>query len=282
MESSNNSLDFISVIDRIVSSNRIFHAYIIQVDNYEEDFLLVKTFVKAILCKEKKSCSNFSSCSLCNICSLVDSNNYPDLCIIEPDGKEIKKGQLLGLQKDFQNKSLLENKRIYILKEADKLNEAAANTILKFLEEPADDIVAILVTDNRYKMLETILSRCQTLTIHFQNSNISYDDCIIDLVNFMCSGDSLFINYNDIIENILPDKVVALERLKIVEEIFVQYLCDRCNSDLAKYIKKLSNDQIVSYTLVIEEFLKKLQYNVNYKLWLDSFFARLLGGGDNV
>ena len=34
----------------------------------------------------------------------------------------------------------------------------------------------------------------------------------------------------------------------------------------------------LKYTLIIEEYLKKLQYNVNYKLWLDSFFASLLGG----
>lgn len=277
-ESSNSSCDFISVIDRIISSNRLLHAYIIQIKDYDEDFFFVKTFVKAILCKEKKSSREVSSCNFCNICKFVDSDSYPDLYIIEPDGKEIKKSQLMDLQKEFQNKSLLENKRIYILKEADKLNEAAANTILKFLEEPAEDIVAILVTTNRYKMLETILSRCQVLSIDSKDKQIAYDDCIMDLVNFMCSGDTLFINYNDIVDNILPDKTIAIERLKIVEDIFVQYLTNRCDSDLAKYMKHLPDEQIVKYTLIIEEYLKKIQYNVNYKLWLDSFFARLLGG----
>ena len=281
MESSY-GLNFISNVDRIVSSNRISHAYIIQVKNYEEDFLLVKTFVKAILCKEKKKISSFSSCNLCNICNLIDSDNYPDLCIIEPDGKEIKKVQLLGLQKEFNNKSLLENKRIYILKEADKLNESAANTILKFLEEPSEDIVAILVTTNRYKMLETILSRCQVLSVDSKDKEIICDDNIIDLVNFICDGDALFINYNEIVESILPDKIMAIERFKIIEEIFVQYLYDKNNSNLSKYLAKLSNDKIVKYILIIEEYLKKLQYNVNYKLWLDSLFASLLGGENNV
>lgn len=281
MESSYD-LNFISNVDRIVSSNRISHAYIIQVKNYEEDFLLVKTFVKAILCKEKKKISDFSSCNLCNICNLIDSDNYPDLCIIEPDGKEIKKVQLLGLQKEFNNKSLLENKRIYILKEADKLNESAANTILKFLEEPSEDIVAILVTTNRYKMLETILSRCQVLSVDSKDKEIIYNDQIIDLVHFICDGDALFINYNEIVESILPDKIMAIERFKIIEEIFVQYLYDKNNSNLSKYLAKLSNDKIVKYILIIEEYLKKLQYNVNYKLWLDSLFASLLGGENNV
>lgn len=277
MKSSYN-LNFLSIVDKIVSSNRISHAYIIQLKNYDDDFVLVKSFVKAILCKEKRKVSEFSDCKLCNICNLIDNDNYPDLCVIEPEGKEIKKSQLVGLQKEFNNKSLLDNKRIYILKEADKLNESAANTILKFLEEPSDDIVAILVTTNRYKMLETILSRCQVLSIDSKEKEIIYNDEIIDLVHFICDGDALFINYSEIIEKILPDKMVALERLKVVEEIFVQYLIDKDNSSLSKYLNKLSDEKIVKYSLIIEEYLKKLQYNVNYKLWLDSFFASLLGG----
>ena len=277
MKSSYN-LNFLSIVDKIVSSNRISHAYIIQLKNYDDDFVLVKSFVKAILCKEKGKVSEFSDCKLCNICNLIDNDNYPDLCVIEPEGKEIKKSQLVGLQKEFNNKSLLDNKRIYILKEADKLNESAANTILKFLEEPSDDIVAILVTTNRYKMLETILSRCQVLSIDSKGKEIIYNDEIIDLVHFICDGDALFINYSEIIEKILPDKIVALERLKVVEQIFVQYLIDKENSSLSKYLNKLSDEKIVKYSLIIEEYLKKLQYNVNYKLWLDSFFASLLGG----
>lgn len=277
MKSSYN-LNFLSIVDKIVSSNRISHAYIIQLKNYGDDFVLVKSFVKAILCKEKRKVSELFDCKLCNICNLIDNDNYSDLCVIEPEGKEIKKSQLVGLQKEFNNKSLLDNKRIYILKEADKLNESAANTILKFLEEPSDDIVAILVTTNRYKMLETILSRCQVLSIDSKGKEIIYNDEIIDLVHFICDGDALFINYSEIIEKILSDKMVALERLKVVEQIFVQYLIDKENSSLSKYLNKLSDEKIVKYSLIIEEYLKKLQYNVNYKLWLDSFFASLLGG----
>ena len=277
MKSSYN-LNFLSIVDKIVSSNRISHAYIIQLKNYDDDFVLVKSFVKAILCKEKRKVSELFDCKLCNICNLIDNDNYSDLCVIEPEGKEIKKSQLVGLQKEFNNKSLLDNKRIYILKEADKLNESAANTILKFLEEPSDDIVAILVTTNRYKMLETILSRCQVLSIDSKGKEIIYNDEIIDLVHFICDGDALFINYSEIIEKILSDKMVALERLKVVEQIFVQYLIDKENSSLSKYLNKLSDEKIVKYSLIIEEYLKKLQYNVNYKLWLDSFFASLLGG----
>ena len=281
MNSSYN-FNFFSMIDKIIDSNRISHAYIIQLKNYDVDFIFVKQFVKAILCKEKRKVFELSNCKLCNICNLIDSNNYPDLYVIEPDGKEIKKSQLLGLQKEFNNKSLLDNKRIYIIKEADKLNESAANTILKFLEEPSDNIVAILVTTNRYKMLETIISRCQILSIDSMSNEINYNDEIVDLIHFICDGDALFINYSEILERILPDKIVALKTLKTVQELFVQYLTNSDNSSLKKYLNKLSVEKVVKYSLIIEEYLKKLEYNVNYKLWLDSFFASLLGGDINV
>ena len=43
--------------------------------------------------------------------------------------------QLLELQKEYSNTSLLNNKRIYIIKNAEKMNQASGNTILKFLVE---------------------------------------------------------------------------------------------------------------------------------------------------
>ena len=52
---------------------------------------------------------------------------------------------------------MLDNKRIYVIKEADKMNLFASNTLLKFLEEPVDDVIAILLTTNRYKIINTVL-----------------------------------------------------------------------------------------------------------------------------
>ena len=52
---------------------------------------------------------------------------------------------------------------LFIIYNAEKLNTSSANTILKFLEEPEENIIAVLTTDNRYQVLDTILSRCQNL-----------------------------------------------------------------------------------------------------------------------
>ena len=171
---------FYNIIDRLIEKNRVSHAYLCEVDNYDDDFQCILDFIKLILCQKDNKSSKCLNCSKCNICHLVDTNNYVDLKIIEPDGTIIKKKQMIELQDEFNNKSLLDNKRIYVIKEADKLNASSANTILKFLEEPEDDIIAILIANNRYSVIETILSRCQVLSLK-KDVSTEYEDEVFDL-----------------------------------------------------------------------------------------------------
>lgn len=275
---------YYSLINNIVNFDKLSHAYMIEVDNNNDDFNCVLDFVKLILCKKSSKKVNDGSCAECNICSQVDNNTYVDLKIVEPDGNVIKKKQLIALQEEFQNKSLLDNRRIYIIKEADKLNDSSANTILKFLEEPEDNIIAILVTTNRYKVIDTILSRCQVLSIKDDCVRIELSDNIVDFISFLVRKDDLFINYNTIYNDIMPDKVIARELLGEVEVVLVDYLNFiaendfKCNEQIVKLLSKVETEKIVNYIAIIEEEIQKLDFNVNYKLWLDCLFAKLIGG----
>lgn len=267
---------YYDMINSIVSLNKISHAYMIEIDDYDKDFNCILDFVKLILSSNDNNN---------DIESLVDSGNYPDLKIIEPDGNIIKKQQVIKLQEDFRNKSFLNNKMIYIIKEAEKLNDSSANTILKFLEEPEDDIVAILVTSNRYKVIETILSRCQVLSLQDNSLSFEISDNIIDLIKFIVKKDDLFINYQYIMDNILVDKIVAKSILNEVEITFINYLnyvsdsnSFNCNETIIKILSKVDVDKITNYIAIIEEEVQKLEFNVNYKLWLDCLFAKLIGG----
>ena len=157
---------FFDYVDHIIENNKVSHAYIIEIDNYDQDMIDIYDFVKMILFNKKHD-----ELEQVNegIIQFIDNNMYPDIKLIEPDGNNIRKRQLIELQKEYSNTSLLNNKRIYIIKNAEKMNQASGNTILKFLEEPEDNIVALLLTDNRYSILETILSRCQTLSLKETN-----------------------------------------------------------------------------------------------------------------
>ena len=192
--SKNNFFDY---IEKLFENNVLSHAYLIEVNNYEEDYKKVLTFIKMILCSKKNKSIKDLNCNECNICELIDNDNYPDLYVIEPDGNNIKKEQILKLENEFSNYSLLDNKRIYIIKEAEKMNIASSNTILKFLEEPNDDIVAILLTNSRYKIIDTIISRCQILSLKNDYDIENYEGFEIVLENLI-EPDNLFINYNSI------------------------------------------------------------------------------------
>lgn len=267
---------YYNLINKIVNFNKVSHAYMIEINDYDNDFNCIIDFVKLILSKNSDDNS---------ISKLIDSGSYPDLKIIEPEGNMIKKKQLMQLQEDFRNKSFLDNKMVYIIKQVDKLNESSGNTILKFLEEPEEDIIAILVTTNRYKVIDTVLSRCQILSLQGSDDSYSISENIVELIKFMIQRDSLFVNYQYIFDNILSDKVVAKDVLSIVEKIFVNYLNYisgvegfSCNDDVIRILSQVNVDLITKFIAVIEEEVSKLEFNVNYKLWLDCFFARLIGG----
>ena len=296
---------FIDYIDKIIDNGRISHAYLFEVDNYEEDLNFIYSFIKMILCKCKYNDLNNSHNK---IISLIDSNNYPDLYVMKLlflDGATgsnlIKRGMpasvcpekwilenkeiFIGLQKEYSNKSLLDNKRIYIIEECEKMNQSSANTILKFLEEPEDDVVAILIADNRYHVIDTIISRCQIISLK-ENFNVSdYSDDFIDFFESVLKPNEFYIKYNNFIKNVIPEKSITIDYLNKINNIIISYLnykngvCDIFSDDLKFLLDKYDDDYLINIISIIEDEIQKLNFNVNYKLWLDAFFAKLIIGG---
>ena len=136
-----------------INTNKLVQAYLFVSE--DKSFLMqyCLDFAKSIITDNEK------------IFSMIDNNMYPELKIIEPVNNIIKKEELNNLQHEFFVKPTLGKKLVYIINGADKLNSSSANTILKFLEEPNDDVVAILLTDNLSKVLPTIKSRCQVISL---------------------------------------------------------------------------------------------------------------------
>ena len=147
---------------------KLSHAYLFNLNNnvYAEDMIM--SFVKSIMCKYHTDKEEYNNCY---VCKRIDDGNFPDLKRIYPDGMWIKKEQLDELQQTFSTKPIESLRRGYIQYEVDKLNKSAANSLLKFLEEPLDGIIAILVTNNINQMLNTIISRCRILTFNKNNVN---------------------------------------------------------------------------------------------------------------
>ncbi|KMT40428.1 DNA polymerase III subunit delta' [Melissococcus plutonius] len=112
---------------------------------------------------------NSEPCDRCNNCLRVQKEEHPDVLKIIPDGQTIKKDQVLRLKSEFTKSGMETTQKVFLIEQADKMNVSAANSLLKFLEEPNNESMVILETTQLIKMLPTIQSRCQIL--HFQPLN---------------------------------------------------------------------------------------------------------------
>ena len=96
----------------------------------------------------------------------IHNDTYADLIVIDGSEQTIKKSEIEKMQERFSLSSIEENaKIIYIINLIEHATLEAVNSLLKFLEEPSDDIYAIITTSNINNVLPTIVSRCLNLRL---------------------------------------------------------------------------------------------------------------------
>jgi DNA polymerase-3 subunit delta' len=120
------------------------------------------TLAKAANC-QKPPPSRDDSCDACPVCQRIQSNSYSDVVTIQPDGAYIKIAQTRALTNDAQVRPREGKQRFFLIDEADRLREEAANSLLKTLEEPPPTSTIILLTSRPDALLPTIRSRAQRL-----------------------------------------------------------------------------------------------------------------------
>ena len=148
-------------------SNRISHAYLISGSNEASLRQMAIYLAKSVVCEKLEPLA----CEECINCLRIEEKKYPDYVFIDGSSESIKKQQIEDLQEAFSKVTLEVNgKKIYIIHLIEKATLGAVNSLLKFLEEPIDDVVAIITTQNISKVLATIISRCQLIRLKDYNS----------------------------------------------------------------------------------------------------------------
>ena len=205
-------------LQTIVEKNRLAHAYIFEGEKGTGKRDVVSFFMKLLLCG---NLSKNVPCETCRNCRRVDSGNHPNIKQVEPDGQFIKIDQVRDLIAEMKMTGVEEGKKIYVLHHADKLNVASANMLLKFLEEPDGQVVAILLTEQIQSILPTIRSRCQ----HIKFAKAPREALIESLVSQGVTGSmaatlSMVTNDIDTAFELAADEQFLLARktvLKLVE-----------------------------------------------------------------
>ena len=246
---------FIKETDNFLINDKLSHAYLVELSNYDSYYQLLLSFINNIFIKY----NHFFSVD--KLLCLLKNNDYPDFIVVEADGTVIKKQQIKLLQEEFKTKSVYENKKIYLIKEAEKMNQYSLNTILKFLEEPEENIIAFLVTKNVNLLKDTIISRCQLLEI---KSDILISDDYNEVLDIILSGEESFIKFNDLLEKYFFDR----ENSKLVITNLIRLLENNSQLNICK------TSEII---LILEEELTNLDYNINMKLFLDKMLSKIIG-----
>lgn len=138
-------------------NGKLSHAYIFSGPSGSGRSRMAVALAQAVFC----TVGTDDACGSCVECRRVEHGNHPNLILIEPEGASVKIEQIRDLQKQLGYRSSGEQKKIYVIRQADRMTVQAANSLLKFLEEPSADIMAVLITENGQALLPTIQSRAQ-------------------------------------------------------------------------------------------------------------------------
>ena len=270
---------FSEVLDKYIKEDKINHAYLIET-NSDNRIDLAYLLINKIFKLEEKELT---------IDDLIINN---DLYILKTDLQVIKKEEIINIKTLFKTKSIFFGKRVYIIEEAEKLNSSSANTLLKFLEEPDEDIIAILLTDNKYHIIDTILSRCQEIR-YYDNSiynriELKYCSNIIDFLlninenkiksiafisKFITKDMFERVNFKEVLDEML---YIYYDILQFKSGLNVVYSNDYL--DKIELLSKDSYDELNKKILCINKAIEKNNINGNTRLIMDNIIIDMFGG----
>lgn len=145
------------VLSNAITSNRIAHAYLFTGPRGVGKTSMARILAKNLNCVEGPT---LTPCNKCNNCLEITSGTSSD--VIEIDGaSNTGVDDIRELQRELLYAPSKSKYKIYIIDEVHMLSKNAFNALLKTLEEPPDNVIFIFATTEPYKVLPTIISRCQ-------------------------------------------------------------------------------------------------------------------------
>ena len=155
--------------------NKVSQAYLIKGSDGTPTLDIALFLAKTLICEEPSPLA----CSSCLNCIRFEEGNYADFMLIDGSKNTIKVGDIENLQKFLASSSLeKQGKKIYIINCLENANKEAVNALLKTLEEPTSSVYAFITTQNEAKILPTIISRCQILSLLPINKSIVKQNAI--------------------------------------------------------------------------------------------------------
>lgn len=161
---------------RALREGKLAHAYLLTGPDGVGKRSLAKEVVKALNCQgthiqiETRNSRHETGenwpCDSCRECRLIESGQYADVTVLTPENKTLKIEVIRHLQQEVALKPYESRFRVAIIQGADQLTPDAAHAFLKTLEEPPQGVFFFLTTQYRERVLATIQSRCQIVSLN--------------------------------------------------------------------------------------------------------------------
>ena len=119
---------------------------------------IAKAFAAALICQEK-------GCGSCEACKTALAGTHPDVELVDVSGLSIKIDEIREIVSRSSWGASTSNWRVVVIEDCDRMTEAAANALLKALEEPGASTIWLLCAPTLHDVLPTIRSRCRNLNL---------------------------------------------------------------------------------------------------------------------
>ena len=282
-------------------SKEIHHAYLFSSLDKELNNEIALSFAKTLICQ------NSNACNQCSSCAQFNNSSHPDFILV--DQTSIKVEDVNKIIDKLNTMPISSNYKIFVILNAENINEIAQNKLLKSLEEPNPKNIFILTSSKMDKLLPTVLSRLHKITV----PKISEDDKLIIAADLLTKGINIQNyssenlteiinfetdeNYKNTVETIryifenlkssqdIPRVASSLPVhdknliLSIMQKLFLSCLNGEnfFDENLAANIKNTFSKKALIHCLpLIEEAYKQQKSNVNFSYILDNLLFNIL------